>query len=235
MITAAGVWTCLLIVWRMFDKQGATTHGAAATTSGIEWGIFVALAAAAFLAYSGSRIRAAHRPEPPLPGEDQAPAGSSAAATAVLRPRREPDAPERPRRRARPPMPGPVPADPPAADRPATERPRRRARPSELFERVVPEDPPTMRLSRIKPTTIDAKNLMAKPPAPMRTRPSRWATTPPWSWARTPRWSWARTPRCGWTTVTDRAWRAARARRMDPRMHPLQPPGRELSQGGAYI
>ena len=164
-ITAAGAWTCLLIVWRIFDKQGATTHGAAATTSGVEWGIFVALAAAAFLAYSGSRIRAAHRPEPPLPGEDQAPAGSSAAATAVLRPRREPDAPERPRRRARPPMPGPVPADPPAADRPATERPRRRARPSELFERVVPEDPPTMRLSRIKPTTIDAKNLMAKPPA----------------------------------------------------------------------
>ena len=80
-IFAAGLWTCLLIIWRIFDKQGATTAGPSATTSGIEWGIFVALGAAAFLAYAGSRIRAAHRPEPPLPGEDTAPAGSSAAAT----------------------------------------------------------------------------------------------------------------------------------------------------------
>ena len=80
-IFAAGLWTCLLIIWRIFDKQGATTAGPSATTSGIEWGIFVALGAAAFLAYAGSRIRAAHRPEPPLPGEDAPPAGSSAAAT----------------------------------------------------------------------------------------------------------------------------------------------------------
>ena len=84
-ILVAGLWTCLLIVWRIFDKQGATTSGPSATTSGIEWGIFVALGAAAFLAYAGSRIRAAHRPEPPLPGEDTAPAGSSAAATATTR------------------------------------------------------------------------------------------------------------------------------------------------------
>jgi hypothetical protein len=80
-IFAAGLWTCLLIIWRIFDKQGATTAGPSATTSGIEWGIFVALGAAASLAYAGSRIRAAHRPEPPLPGEDAPPAGSSAAAT----------------------------------------------------------------------------------------------------------------------------------------------------------
>src|SRR5205085_1975785 len=58
-ITVAGLWTCVLIVWRIFDKQGATTHGPSATSSGVEWGIFIALAAAAFLAYSGSRIPAA--------------------------------------------------------------------------------------------------------------------------------------------------------------------------------
>jgi len=68
-ITAAGFWTCLLVVWRIFDKQGTSGHGQFATTSGIEWGIFIALAVAAFLAYAGNRIRAAHRPEPPLPGE----------------------------------------------------------------------------------------------------------------------------------------------------------------------
>ncbi len=68
-ITFAGLWTCLLIIWRIFDKQGTSVHGPGATTSGVEWGIFVALAVAAFLTYAGSRIRAAHRPEPPLPGE----------------------------------------------------------------------------------------------------------------------------------------------------------------------
>jgi hypothetical protein len=161
-ITAAGLWTCLLIVWRIFDKQGATTTGQSATTSGIEWGIFVALAAAAFLAYSGSRIRAAHRPEPPLPGSDGPPAGSSAAATTV-----------RMRRPARP-----TPADPVAADRtpavptrsdptpadPPPHRPRRRVPAAELFERVVPEDPPTMPFGRAKRSDVDITIRRSAPP-----------------------------------------------------------------------
>jgi hypothetical protein len=178
-ITAAGFWTCALIVWRIFDKQGATTKGPAATSSGIEWGIFFALAAGAFLAYSGSRIRAAHRPEPPLPGEDHAPAGSNAAADTTSEPRRPRDRPSEARRRTR--SPRPVPADRPAGrsrrarateapDR-ATEAPdratdippvgatgtppdrrRHRATADELFERVVPEDPPAMRFGRIPPS-----------------------------------------------------------------------------------
>jgi hypothetical protein len=68
-IGAAGAWACLLIVWRMFDKQGVSSHSLYAATSGVEWGIFIALAVAATLIYAGMRIRAAHRPEPPLPGE----------------------------------------------------------------------------------------------------------------------------------------------------------------------
>jgi len=69
-IMAAGAWTCALVVWRIFDKQSMTTvRGPGITTIGIEWGIFVALAVGGLLAYSGSRLRAAHRPEPPLPGE----------------------------------------------------------------------------------------------------------------------------------------------------------------------
>jgi hypothetical protein len=79
-IMFAGLWTCLLIVWRIFDKQGTSVHGPGATTSGVEWGIFVALAVAAFLTYAGSRIRAAHRPEPPLPGEADRPQPPEAAA-----------------------------------------------------------------------------------------------------------------------------------------------------------
>jgi hypothetical protein len=192
-ITAAGVWTCLLIGWRIFDKQGATTNGPSATSSGVEWGIFVALAAAAFLAYSGSRIRAAHRPEPPLPGEDQAPAGSSAAATTVRPQRRRPNTPrpntprpntprpnrpspdtsERPRRRARPPM--PVPAERPAGDSappsvppPPSDRPRRRATAAELFEPVVPDDPPAMPFGRAQRSDVDLtiRRVKAPPPAP---------------------------------------------------------------------
>jgi hypothetical protein len=68
-ITAAGLWTSVLIVWRMFDKQSTSGHGQYVTTSGIEWGIFIALGVAVLLAYAGTRIRLAHDPEPPLPGD----------------------------------------------------------------------------------------------------------------------------------------------------------------------
>jgi hypothetical protein len=61
-IAGAGLWACLLIVWRLFDKpelgQGVSV--------GLQWGIFVALAAAIALTAAGNRLRAARRPEPPL-------------------------------------------------------------------------------------------------------------------------------------------------------------------------
>ncbi len=95
-ITAAGLWTCALVVWRIFDKQGTTGHGQFATTSGVDWGIFVALGVAGMLAYAGSRIRRAADPEPPLPGElNDDPVRSRRGDG-----RREP--PERQRRRDRP-------------------------------------------------------------------------------------------------------------------------------------
>jgi hypothetical protein len=71
-ITMAGIWACFLVVWRAFDKQGVTSHQQVLVSSGIEWGIFAALLAAAGLAYAGVRIRASRRPEPPLPTEDGA-------------------------------------------------------------------------------------------------------------------------------------------------------------------
>jgi hypothetical protein len=64
-VFAAGMWTVLLLVLRLFDKPGINSHGVAANV-GVQWGIFFALAAAGLLAYAGSRMRAAHRPEPPL-------------------------------------------------------------------------------------------------------------------------------------------------------------------------
>jgi hypothetical protein len=68
-VTVAGFWTCILVVWRIFDKQGGQAAGQNVISYGIEWGIFVALGVAILLTYAGTRIRAAHRPEPPLPGE----------------------------------------------------------------------------------------------------------------------------------------------------------------------
>jgi len=64
-VFAAGLWTALLLVLRLFDKPGITSHGVAANI-GIQWGIFFALAAASLLAVAGSRMRASARPAPPL-------------------------------------------------------------------------------------------------------------------------------------------------------------------------
>jgi hypothetical protein len=80
-LMAAGVWAALLIVYRFFDKPGVDARGEGAATIGLQWGIFVALAAAGTLAYAGARVRAAHRPEPAIPpprrrAPDPAPAPS---------------------------------------------------------------------------------------------------------------------------------------------------------------
>jgi hypothetical protein len=64
-VLAAGLWSALLLVLRLFDKPGVTQHGVAANV-GVQWGIFFALASAGLLAYTGSRMRAGQRPEPPL-------------------------------------------------------------------------------------------------------------------------------------------------------------------------
>jgi hypothetical protein len=65
-ITAAGVWAAMLILWRMFDRPDFEN----AVSVGINWGIFPALAAAIALAVAGQRVRAAHVPEPRNPADD---------------------------------------------------------------------------------------------------------------------------------------------------------------------
>ncbi|HVS28460.1 MAG TPA: hypothetical protein VHE14_02850 [Solirubrobacteraceae bacterium] len=59
-IFVAGCWACVLILYRMvFDRPPGV--------DGVDWGIFAGLIAAVALAMAGWRVRAAHRPEPPLP------------------------------------------------------------------------------------------------------------------------------------------------------------------------
>lgn len=63
MVLAAGGWTALLLVFRLFDKPGISTHGIAGNV-GVQWGIFFALVAASTVTYAGSRMRAAAHHQP---------------------------------------------------------------------------------------------------------------------------------------------------------------------------
>jgi hypothetical protein len=77
-VLLAGCWAALLIFYRTLDKPGLHGTQRITATVGVEWGIFVALAAAGLLAYAGSRMRAARHREPPLTRRTpaSAPAGS---------------------------------------------------------------------------------------------------------------------------------------------------------------
>ncbi len=64
-VMVAGAWVAFLLFYRLIDKPGQN----GGDVVGVRWGIFVALLDAGLLAYAGYRMRAAHRPEPPLPAE----------------------------------------------------------------------------------------------------------------------------------------------------------------------
>jgi hypothetical protein len=89
-IMGAGIWAAVLIFYRVFDRPDGGGYPV-----GIEWGFFLAFMASGFLAYAGWRIRQAHRPEPPLPGEEPTNAVPPDAARTEVAPR--------PRRRTPPP------------------------------------------------------------------------------------------------------------------------------------
>ncbi len=110
----AGGWAALLIFYRVFDRPSGGGYPV-----GIQWGFFLAFVAAGVLTWSGWRMRALSRPEPPL--------------ARTRRPRRPP-APQYP------PAPAPArqPAPPPAL--PAGRAPRAARRP-------VPADPASEQLS----------------------------------------------------------------------------------------
>jgi hypothetical protein len=130
-VFAAGIWAALLLVLRLFDKPQIDTHGIAANV-GVQWGIFFALAAAGLLAYSGSRMRAASRPEPPL-----------------RRPRRPPPPPRPPQPRSQPSRP----SEPRSQPSPPSEPRSQPSPPSEPRSQPSPppEPRPQPRLRRVPP------------------------------------------------------------------------------------
>ena len=162
-ITAAGGWTVALIVWRMFDKEGTTGHGQYATTSGIEWGIFVALGVAAALVYAGQRIRAAHEPEPPLPGERPVPDPS--AGPAPRRPAAASSTVAPPTAVTDPAEPEPYVRKRPRFDAGATGRRRSRPTPPRRPPRRRPPRPPASRTSPRSGLTDRASRAMRRPAA----------------------------------------------------------------------
>jgi hypothetical protein len=73
-ILLAGAWVGLLIFYRMLDKSSLTTNGKTALLStGIQWGIFLALGAAVWLAWTGLSMRRSHRAEPALTDDPTVP------------------------------------------------------------------------------------------------------------------------------------------------------------------
>jgi hypothetical protein len=138
-VTVAGAWTALLIFYRLLDKPSLQGTQRVTATVGVEWGIFIALIAAIGLAYAGTRMRGAERPEPPLsrPRAPRRPA--------------EPEPLDPPRRRAAPEAPGAV---TPAA--------QRRRRPAPVPARRPPvHDEPVEQLS-----FDDAPTRPDRPPGP---------------------------------------------------------------------
>jgi hypothetical protein len=152
-VLAAGIWVALLLILRLFDKPGITTHGIAANV-GIQWGIFFALAAAGMLALAGSRMRAnrppiGRRSEPPLRRSSRrsAPAEESpfgrAAEPQTLRPARRPEPTGRSSVDRRPEPPSARPerlSPPPPREAPPRRTPRRPAAADDVTEQLSFED-----------------------------------------------------------------------------------------------
>lgn len=68
-LTAAGLWVCLLVFIRQLDQPDGQKTNEFTTDYGVTWGIFLTFLAGALLAYAGWRVRQAHLVEPPLPDE----------------------------------------------------------------------------------------------------------------------------------------------------------------------
>jgi hypothetical protein len=135
-ITAGGVWTAILIFYRMLDTPHASVSASRVVTDvGLKWGIFLALIAALGLAYAGVRVKAAHRPEPDLASDP-----TVSAAVRPTTPRAPADNAPRPPRY--PPRPG---SQPRSGGAERTERTNRAVsrEDAEQLSFDVPEPPPS--------------------------------------------------------------------------------------------
>ncbi|HET9719180.1 MAG TPA: hypothetical protein VFP55_03795 [Solirubrobacteraceae bacterium] len=71
-ITGAGALSLLLIIIGLFNAPSPTVHSGYVVSTGLEWGIFLALLAAGGLAWAGGRIRNSLEDDPFLAGNRRA-------------------------------------------------------------------------------------------------------------------------------------------------------------------
>ncbi len=76
-LMAAGAWVMFLIFYRQLDRPSGNDSGVLRPIGspswgevGVDWGIFVAFLLGAMIVFAGWRMRAHHRPEPLLDGDD---------------------------------------------------------------------------------------------------------------------------------------------------------------------
>jgi hypothetical protein len=98
-VSAAGAWVAFLVFYRFIDQPAGGTTNTLAYSYDLSWGIFFGLIAAAFLVYSGTRLRLAGVAEPPLPGTGPAPAPRAATPEPEAAPTTVADPDDRERRR----------------------------------------------------------------------------------------------------------------------------------------
>lgn len=110
-VTGAGGLSVLLVLLGLFSAPSPAAHGGYVLSTGLEWGIFLALVSAATLTWAGNRIRSSLEDDPFLAENRRASASRAAAAEAA--PDDAPAAAEPPAP-VRAPAPG-QPADPPEA------------------------------------------------------------------------------------------------------------------------
>jgi hypothetical protein len=148
-VTAAGAWVALLVFYRLIDNKTGATSDFQKVDYGVTWGIFVTLLCGVALAVAGQRLRQAHVPEPPLPGEGP---GAGAAPTVVDR---RPSAPTPAPPEAAPTTPMPRGGGRTREEREAERAAREARRRGDTGETaVVPRDaaPPTTRAPDAAPT-----------------------------------------------------------------------------------
>ena len=93
-VTAAGIWVCLLVFYRFIDNKNGDSDRFVSVDYGVTWGIFVTFLIGLLLAYAGLKIRAAHLIEPPSPADAPPPRrpvpDEPPTEVAPTRPRRKP-------------------------------------------------------------------------------------------------------------------------------------------------
>ncbi|CAB4860532.1 unannotated protein [freshwater metagenome] len=65
-LMGAGAWVMFLVFYRQIDHP----NGGPNVAVGVSWGIFLAFICGALITYAGWRLKATHRPEPIIDGDD---------------------------------------------------------------------------------------------------------------------------------------------------------------------